>query len=356
MLTLSPDLTRLGAYTRDEPPKLKPFAVLNLLTLLLLPCAGQQKPAMRMEDRVRIREAETISRFYGENVWKGISKAPFAVILVDDSLEFLINHSSPSKDFRSLGYDSLLNTRVYYRKPVFDKHFLATFPAVNGVNTIVVGTPENTGKNSTDWIITLLHEHFHQFVNSSPGYYSAVNELDLSGGDQSGMWMLNYRFPYADSVISSQYKNYTGALSEALSKAAADSFTVCFARYARERKRFQELLKPPEYRYFSFQVWQEGIARYTEYKFLELLNGYEPSKDVSNLPDFVPFETFRETFYKTHANRITSWSLSKHGRECFYAVGLGEGLILDRLNPSWREKYLTDKFYLEHYAVEFQRE
>src|SRR6267378_5188307 len=114
---------------------MKRFALLILLALLALPCNGQQKPAMRMEDRVRIKEAGTISRFYGENVWKGISKAPFAIILVDDSVEFLINHPSPSKDFRPLGYDSLLSTRVYHRKAVFDKQFLATFPAVNGVNT-----------------------------------------------------------------------------------------------------------------------------------------------------------------------------------------------------------------------------
>jgi len=93
---------------------------------------------MRIEDRVRIREAETISRFYGDNVWQGLAKTPFAIILVDDSVEFLLNHSSPSRDFSPLGFDSLLATRVYYRRAVFDKHFLATFPAVNGVNTIVV--------------------------------------------------------------------------------------------------------------------------------------------------------------------------------------------------------------------------
>jgi hypothetical protein len=202
----------------------------------------------------------------------------------------------------------------------------------------------------------MLHEHFHQFVNSSPGYFSAVNGLNLSGGDQTGMWMLNYPLPYGDSVIAAHYNRYTEALSRALAKIATDSFAAAFAGYAHERKRFQELLKPSDYRYFSFQIWQEGIARYTEYKFLQLLNGYEPAKAVSSLPDFVPFETFRETFYKTHTNRIAAWSLSKHGRECFYAVGLGEGLVLDRLNPSWREKYLTDKFHLEHYAVELERE
>jgi hypothetical protein len=334
---------------------LKLLATLHLFGALVLPCQAQPKPEMRMEDKVRIREAVNISRLYGEKIWTGINEPPFAIILVTDSLEYLVNHPSPSEDFTLLGNDPVLSSQVYYRKAVFNKHFLATFPAVNGLNTIVVGTPENTGTNSSEWIITLLHEHFHQYVNSSPGYYTAVNQLDLSGGDQSGMWMLNYPFPYADSVIVLQYKNYTQALSRTLSVIATDSFELHFKVYVAERKRFQQLLKPAEYRYFSFQIWQEGLARYTEYKYLELLDGYEPSKEVSNFPDYISFRTYRQELYKKQVRRITQWDFSDHQRDCFYALGLGEGLVLDRLNPGWREKYLTDKFYIEHYSSEFNR-
>jgi hypothetical protein len=308
-----------------------------------------------MVDRVRIREAVNISRIYGEKIWAGMNAAPFAIILVADSVEFLVNHPSPSEDFITLGYDSVLCSQVYYRKAVFDKHFLATFPAVNGVNTIVMGTPENTGKSTSEWIVTLLHEHFHQYVNSTPDYYTAVNQLDLSGGDKTGMWMLNYPFPYADSIIGLQYKNYSRALSQTLSAISADSFDVHFKVYVSERKRLQQLLKPADYRYFSFQIWQEGLARYTEYKFLELLDDYEPSKEVSKLPDYVSFRRYHQALYKNMVHRITLWRLSDYQRECFYALGFGEGLILDRLNAAWRNKYLTDKFYIEHYSDGFNR-
>jgi hypothetical protein len=33
--------------------------------------------------------------------------------------------------------------------------------------------------------------------DNQPGIYQAMFELDLHGGDQTGMWMLNYDFPYA---------------------------------------------------------------------------------------------------------------------------------------------------------------
>ncbi|MEK6565695.1 MAG: hypothetical protein AABZ41_03205 [Bacteroidota bacterium] len=311
-------------------------------------------PRIRTEDKVRIKEAMRISELFGEKIWRGIQEAPFALLLVTDSIEFLTNHPAPSKDFLHLGYDAVLGSQVYYRKTVFNKSFLATFPAVNGINTIVVGTPENTGTNTNSWILSILHEHFHQFVYSGPDYYDAVHRLDLSDGDQTGMWMLNYPFPYSDSAVVLQYRNYTRALSETLSRINSDSLQPSVLRYVAERKKLQQLLKPAEYRYFSFQIWQEGIARYTEFKFLDLLDKYEPSKEVSSLQDYVPFEKYRETFYQQQVGRITQWDLSSRRRDCFYALGFGEGLVLDKQNPQWREKYLTDKFYIEQYSSLFR--
>jgi hypothetical protein len=333
---------------------MKLLAGLFFLSTLFIPCRSQSNPEMRMEDRIRIREATNISKLYGDKIWGGMNEAPFAIILVTDSIEFLINHPSPSKDFTLLGNDSILCSQVYFRKAVFNKYFLATFPAVDGLNTIVVGTPENTGRSSSEWIVTLLHEHFHQYVYSNPGYYEAVNQLNLSGGDKSGMWMLNYPFPYTDSIIAVQYKNYAQALSRSLSAISTDSFEVQCKAYISERERLQQLLKPSDYRYFSFQIWQEGIARYTEYKFLELLDDYQPSKEVLALPDFVSFKLYHRALYKNQLNRITQWQLSEHQRDCFYALGFGEGLILDKLDSMWRNKYLSDKFYIEHYGMRSQ--
>ncbi len=314
-------------------------------------CRAQNQPAMRPADEVRIREAMRITGTYGDRIWQGMSKAPFAILLVTDSAEFLVDHPNPSGDFARLGEDRILHAMVYYRKAVFNRHLLATFPAVNGLNTIVVGTPENTGKNTTAWIITLLHEHFHQFVYSSPGYYKAVGTLDLAGGDSTGMWMLNYPFPYADSTVDSRYARYAQALLQAVNDRGGNSFSSSVKAYAADRKRLREALDPPAYRYLSLQIWQEGIARYTEEKFLELMGDYSPSKEVRDLPDFIPFATFRTTFLSEQLGRVSGWALNEHRRDCFYAVGLAEGLVLDALNPGWRANYLNQKFYVERYAA-----
>ena len=168
------------------------------------------------------------------------------------------------------------------------------------------------------------------------------------------MWMLNYPFPYSDSTVTAQYKKYVSALSKTLAEISTKSFKSSFGEYVRERRRLQQALSSSDYRYFSFQIWQEGLARYTEYKFLELLIKYQPSKEVRRLPDYISFEKYRQEVYQKQFSQITDCSLEKSRRVCFYAVGFAEGLILDKLNPSWRERYLTDRFYIERYSEQFQ--
>jgi hypothetical protein len=328
-----------------------------LAMLLVIVCAGEAQilPQMRNEDKIRIREAINISNRFGDAVWKGMDKVPFVVLLITDSVEFLVNHPYPSVDFKISEEDRILNTKIFYRERQFPKTFLATFPAVNGVNCIVAGTPENTGKNSTDWIITLLHEHFHQHQYTQKDYYSSVATLNLSGGDETGMWQLNYPFPYDSLPVSMQYTNYANALSKAVSAINGGDFKQIFNMFFDERKKLMHLLKPADYRYFSFQLWQEGIARYTEYKFLQLLDNYQPSPAISRLADFISFKKFKEEFLQSHLKSVTVLELDKEKRVCFYALGLAEGLLLDKLNQEWRLQYFDKKFFIENYAKEFDK-
>jgi hypothetical protein len=325
----------------------------NLLTLVLFSACfasfAQTIPKMRYEDKIRIREAIQIRNQYGDKIWEGLKEVPFVLLLVTDSIEFLINHPYPSTDFILSEKDPILNTDILFRPKKFPDWYLATFPAVNGVNCIVVGTPEKTNKSSTAWTVTLLHEHFHQYEYTSPDYYSSVDKLELSGGDETGMWQLNYAFPYDRVLIIEQYKKYTAALHKAVSCIDKKSFKKDFKKYLNERTKFKSLLKPADYRYFSFQLWQEGIARYTEYKFLTTMSSYEPSSEMKNLADYTTFEKQKETLYESELNSLVSLSLSIDKRVCFYAIGFAEGLLLDKVNPKWHDKFLADKFYVENY-------
>jgi hypothetical protein len=330
-----------------------------LLTALLLPAIllclvgeslSQAPPEISADDRVRLAEAFRLADELGDKVWKGWSKSPFAVVLVTPEYEFLMRHPSPPKEFAESGYDSGLKSKIHYRKRVFNTEFLATM-YVGGVPTIVVGQAENTGaKTSTRWVITLLHEHFHQFQYSQPDYQAGVKSLDLARGDETGMWMLNYPFSYSDPEVNKRFSVMVEALADALKSVKTGQFSAKLSAYVGARKQFQQALTRDDYRYFSFQLWQEGIARYTEYKAAKLAaKRYDPSKEFTRMKDYSPFDEDAAATLSRILSRLPKLSLDKDQRVAFYTVGAAEALLLDEANPDWQRRYLAEKFYPDKY-------
>lgn len=317
------------------------------------PAQAQNKPRINDADRIRLAESFRIAEKIGDKVWRDWSKAPFAVLLVTPEYEFLVRHPQPSKDFSSLGYDAVLKSDVYYRARQFPAHLLATFPAVGGIPTVVIGQAENTSqKTSTPWVITVLHEHFHQFQSSQPDYYAAVNSLDLAGEDRNGMWMLNYAFPYKDAKVKEQFAVLSRSLADTLQTRKKKERLVKLIAYLAERRKFERLLKPADYKYFSFQLWQEGVARYTEYKISNLAsNKYKPSKEFRALKDYQSFKEVSEKLMKNITKELKTLELADYGRNAFYPLGAGEALLLDKSTPGWQSRYFIDKFYVERYFM-----
>lgn len=305
-------------------------------------------PSVRIEDKIRIKEAISIRDHLGENIWKGISKVPFALVLVTKEYEYLFYHPNPSSDFSFLEKDTITNTSIYYRKTQFPVSFEATFPAVNGISCIVIGTPENTqSKHSSRWLLTVLHENFHQYQASQPNHYLKVEALGLSNGDTSGMWQLNYPFPYKNGLVESCYKDYTEALFAAIQNRNTKQFETLYKQFLQKRQKFKNILSEKDYTYFSFQIWKEGIARYTEYKYLQALQTYEISEAFERLKDYKPFSQVKKELENNESSKLSDWKLPERKRIVFYSVGWAEGLLLDQVNPNWRQHYFSEPFQLE---------
>lgn len=312
---------------------------------------AQDKPKVPEIDRIRLAEAFRLGESLGDRVWKDWNSAPFALLLVTPEHEFLIRHPRPSKDFTLVGYDSLLKSGVYFRKRQFGTNLLATFPAVGGVSTIVIGQAENTDKKtSTPWVVTVLHEHFHQLQDSQPNSYAETEGLNLSRGDNTGMWMLNYPFPYDSPDVRQQFSALGPLLVAALQAGNKTVFSTRLAAYLTARQQMQKMLSPDDYRYFSFQLWKEGLARYTEYRMARLAaTQYKPSKEFRALGDFTGFETVAKHIMNATMKELSTLRLEDSRRVAFYPLGAGEGLLLDRANPKWQSRYFVDKFYVEKY-------
>ena len=333
--------------------------VLNLIVLIVASTAfTQEKPKLREIDRIRLAEAFNLSEKLGDDLWPGWSKAPFAVLLVTPDKEFLIRHPRPSEDFTPLGYDAQLKSEVFYRDRKFGTDLLATFPAVGGVSTIVIGQPENTAsKTSTPWVITLMHEHFHQLQDAQPNFFKDTEALGLSRGDQTGMWMLNYPFPYTSSEVSQQFSLLIRLLVEAMQAETQADFSSKLASYLEARQTLKKMLSVDDFKYMSFQLWKEGMARYTEDRVAHwAASKYKPGREFRELKDFTTFTAVADQVRAGIMRELSTLKLEDYKRVTFYPLGAGEGLLLDRANPKWRIQYFAEKFDNENYFKTDKRE
>jgi hypothetical protein len=325
-------------------------AAMVCLVMLVPVLAVAEEAALPTNDRIRIAEGRRIADQLGDKLWPGWSDAPFAILLVTKEAEFLIYHPRPSSDFSPLGYDSLLQSDVFVRERQYDTGLLATFPAVGGVATIVIGQPKNTeASHSTRWVMTLLHEHFHQWQMSRPEYYPSVDSLGLSSSDDTGMWMLDYPFPYDDSSVGEAFRQMCRDLRDAVAGEGTRRGHV--ADYMASSLGFRSLLSDDDYRYYSFQLWQEGIARYTEYKLAATADvAYKLTATFEELPDVVRFGAVARDIWEKIQNELGGMSLKESRRTAFYHTGAALGVLLDREFPGWRDRYIRNRFFIEEYA------
>jgi len=308
-------------------------------------------PSIPDIDRIRIAEAFRVGEKLQDQIWPDWHTAPFAMLFVTDDHEFLIRHPKPSDEFQSIGYDKLLKSEVFWRPRKFQKSFLATFPAFDRTPVIVVGKAENTDdKTSTRWVFVVLHEHFHQLQYSQPTYFDEVGALNLAHGDTSGMWQINFPFPYKDKKVDDNFRHLTDLLMATSAAKDDTERRVAFAKYLDARKAFAASLSADDYKYASFQLWQEGIARYTQYKMAELAGReLKPSKALRALKDFTPFDNEAVRLLAVIGDEMKQLDLAKWERVVFYPFGASEGLLLDKVNPDWRRRYFSEKFALEKF-------
>lgn len=308
----------------------------SLLAALVLTTAlfSQAAKPLPSADAVRINEFYRLSAQIQDKIWPGWSKTPDPLLLVTSDTEYLTHSPTPPKELQKVGDD------VYARPRQFPPNLQATFPAFGMPPVIVIGEPANTSsKTSTPWLVVVMHEHFHQLQWAQPNYLKAIDDLSLSKGDASGMWMLNYPFPYDNPDIASAFGYLRDTLLNALNEIDQQKFTPLAKQYLKDRKAFMAQFLPGDRKYFSFQLWQEGVARYTQIKAAEAAGDYQPSSAFAALPDYTPFSTDAVTARSHTLEELKHIDITQSKREVVYSFGAAEALLLDRLNPAWKEQY-----------------
>lgn len=275
----------------------------------------------------RIAQIRAYSRGKGERLWPGYGAAPFGMLLIEADVETLLCQPGTSAGFAPSGRDKATGCpRQTRARSDLSPGLLAAMPLFGPPSTIVMGTPAATGRSDAGWLRTILHEHFHQWQSALPGYYDRVGALDLTGGDQSGMWMLNFAFPYADEAAGRGFAAASHALADALAARGTARFLPAFDRYLAARRAFSHGVGESNWRYLEFQLWQEGVARWTE---IELGRAY---------PDAAVRASARELEAST-LRQLRNPDLKGQGREVAYPFGTGEAMLMQACGSAWRKAY-----------------
>lgn len=296
-------------------------------------CAGtaEERPPVKYASLFAIApalaQAQAIAKDAGERLWPGYGSAPFGFLLIDDGVEWLICQPGSPAGFRYNGMDSATGCPLLTRpRSTLPENLLAAMPVLGTPATIVMGSPAATGRSEADWKRTILHEHFHQWQTSLPNYYARVEALNLADGDRTGMWMLDYPFPYTDPDAGQAYRNASLALADALDRRGRLDFPQSFDRYLAARRAFAATVTPRDWDYLEFQLWQEGTARWTEIE----LGKRHPDEQVRAGALILQNKTLAE---------LGTPDLAQHRRLAVYSLGAGEAMLMEACGSHWRKAY-----------------
>jgi hypothetical protein len=158
--------------------------------------------------------------------------------------------------------------------------------------------------------------------------------------------MLNYPFPYDSVPVQRAMHGLATALVRAL-KAREGRGNEALAEVIAARDTLRRRLGSADYRYFEFQLWQEGVARYIEYAAARAAAKLgAPSKAFQRLPDYESYERVSERALLSLKRELEQLDLARARRVAFYPVGAAIAIVLQRTAPNWRERYTQRPFSL----------
>lgn len=295
--------------------------------LLLAAAAAMSATASKAANvGAAIAEVRKFANAQGDELWRGYGEAPFGFLLVAGDEEQLFCRSSVPSDFTPAGKDEATECTRYARaRSGLPDTLLAAMPVFGPPSTIVMGTPQTTGRSDEDWTRTILHEHFHQWQDALPDFFARAAALGLAGND-GAMWMLNYPFPYSDPKIVAAFDAASHALGVAVDARGKAGFKTKVAAYLAARSKLADAAGEKNWRYAEFELWKEGVARWTE---VELGKRY---------PDAAVRQSAAALEHKARA-WLDKPDLPGAGREFVYPYGAAEAQLLDACWPKWRRDY-----------------
>ena len=333
------------------------FAVFStLIASFGAPARAGQPSALPERDALVIAEALHLWQSAGERCWSGWTRIAMPIIYVKADHEYAIGFPMELKDATALGRDPVLGRAVQVRPRTQSPTSAASFD-VEGIHAVVIGTPESLQWTPTHWVIKAVHEMFH-VLEGHRGSASKTADLEIGPKNDAASWQLTFPFPYEDLNVMRLvhlrgYLLYVACTSTEVGDVRYAAGTALEAARVLQATLTEKTGDDRAYRYAKFQELSEGIAYYTEYRMAELAadEAYKPLGAFRSLPGVIPYDEYwadykNQLFMVKHAGRAV------RNRLMFYHLGLGTGLVLDRLLPDWKDRFFAPTMWLDDLLAE----
>ena len=143
--------------------------------------------------------------------------------------------------------------------------------------------------------------------------------------------MLNYPFPYECEETARAFDVMAERLLNALEAQGKSSFGDSLTRYWQSRETARKTVSEADWRYLELQLWQEGVARWTEGAIAVLSGEYSAAAE--------PAITLIR-------RELSGLDLRTQKRIAVYPIGAAEAILLEAGGPEWRTSYWTEPFSL----------
>jgi hypothetical protein len=158
--------------------------------------------------------------------------------------------------------------------------------------------------------------------------------------------MLDYPFPYDSAPVQRAVRSLAGELARAL-EARPNERAAALSDAIAARDTLRNRLTDADYRYFEFQLWQEGVARFIEYAAARAAaETGEPSAGFRSLPDYQPYSRAADSVPHSLRRELKQLDLARQRRVAFYPVGAAMAMLLEETRPDWKRTYAHRPFAL----------
>lgn len=370
-------------------------SALFALWALFAPGAGVQAgarppeppPSLRVDPLLLAQAAEVWSVVaQAENpVWPGWNAASTPMLFyLPGAQDVLVNHPQPPEGFRPYsGPAGLPGAKIHVRdgKTIFEFDGQNTVTDVAGTPTLVVADtlsnrrnqvrswledPRPAAKKSADlgWdqlqgdpyssLCMIAHEAFHAFQQRR-----APNK----GGSEEALT----RYPTIAAANTLGFALEGELLAAALRAAdsrAADQATVrsLAHRWLAVRRERRKSISAEAADYEDRMEYLEGLAKYVEYRLLEVLEGRSAAPSMAwaqGFHGYADLKPQREQLIRTLEKMMSGAANVNNDpygasplRMRLYYSGMAIGVLLDRFSPGWKQRIFDPKATLTDLAAD----